>query len=108
MNANQFDKKVRDLVKTCPMVTEDNHYQYRVETPAGLWKFSLEWTPRIKVGHIHSRFENYNADQFNVVFPGFGAGAYTHKWNTYSRDPEFIMDMIEEILENLNFINQEA
>jgi hypothetical protein len=110
MTSKEFDQKVKEIVLKHPKTQKGKHYQFELPTILGLWSFSVKYTPRIKVAHIHSRFdgEKYSIDKFKELISDQATPSYTGKWNSYSSDPEFILDLLEETLDNFEYLKKQS
>ena len=101
MNAKEFNKYKTALYKKYGAELTDFSHEVKVLTPFGTLYISAEWTPKIKVANIHSRLEG-NANEFKEV-TGYNINTYNGKCNFYSEDPEYILDTLDEYLNNIKY-----
>ena len=107
MTAKEFEKKTKEIISLYPDVkVSDSSYQYKLDTIMGEWHFSLEYSPRIKVANAHTKFsEGFNLELFNKHI-GEKVNRFSYKWNHYSQDPGYILDWIDETLNNFQYLNK--
>lgn len=108
MTSKHFEKEVKKIVAKFPSVNISSRYDFELKTIMGDWYFSLGYTPRIKVAYLHSRF---NLDTFDIMlFKKYISNSYdistTCKWNHYSENPEYILDLLEETIDNFEFLTK--
>lgn len=116
MNAKQFTTAFKALakkynLKSVPLY--DGDVRYEMDTIYGKWRFTAGYSGNQKIAHFHTRFETISLkdllsfknnfwDSFDRL-PNFHSG----KWNFYYQDPEFMLDFIEEQIENMLFLLQD-
>jgi hypothetical protein len=105
MNAKEFNKIKTALYKKYGAELTDFSHEVKVLTPFGTLYVSAEWTPRIKVANIHSKLKG-DAKQFKEV-TGYDITTYNGKCNFYSADPEWILDTLDEYLDNMQYLSGE-
>jgi hypothetical protein len=111
MNAKEFNKELREIVGKFDNVKESKQYMYEMQTVLGVWLFSAEHSPRIKVANLHSRFNGpeYSDEMFGeLISEHHLPSRISRKWNHYSSDPIYILDLLEETLSNFEHIKQTA
>jgi hypothetical protein len=107
MNAKEFNKELREIVGKFDNVKESKQYMYEVETVLGVWLFSAEHSPRIKLANLHSRFNGpeYSEDKFKQLIDRYKVpNTFSKKWNHYSVDPQFMLDFIYDTLGNFEYL----
>jgi len=111
MTAKEFNKELKSIVSKFDGVKKSDRYMYEVDTILGAWSFSAEYSPRIKVAKIHSRFNGpeYSGEVFAELISDYDKpSSISKKWNHYSSDPIYILDFLEETLNNFQYLQQTA
>ena len=102
MNAKQFEKKVKELYKKYNAIESNFGYKVYIQTKYGKMFISSDYTPHIKVASIHSlvKAETEQLKAFKDE-TGYNIDTYNGKCNFYNESPEFILDTLEDYLQNL-------
>ena len=101
MTAKQFDKQ-KEIIYTKYGVEKSNRsHEVVLESSFGKLYISSEHSPRIKVANLHSRLEG-DAHKFKDVL-GYDINTYNGKCNFYSDDPQYILDTLDEYLNNIKY-----
>ena len=106
MDTKEFNKHKAALYKKYGAELTDLSHEVKVNTPFGVLYIRAEWTPRIKVASIHSKLKG-DAKAFKEV-TGYNITTYNGKCNFYSADPEWILDTLEEYLDNMQYLMNKA
>lgn len=105
MNSKEFNDKVKAIISKYSDVRLIHLYDYELDTIMGTWLFSAEYSPKIKLANIHSRFLNFDLNKFKEFISETDTPSpYSCKWNRYSKDPEFIIDLLKETLSNFEYL----
>ena len=96
MNAKEFNKYKTVLYNKYGAVKNEPIYEVKVLTSFGTLYISAEWSPKIKVANIHSRFEG-DINKF-IEVTGFGLNKYNNKYNFYFNNPLDCLDELEKYL----------
>jgi len=99
MTAKQFNSKKVALYKKYGAIKTDFSHEVFINTDFGKMYVSAEYTPRIKVAHIHSKLDG-DAQGFKDA-TGYEINTYNGKFNTYSDCSEYILNELDEFLNNL-------
>ena len=102
MTAKDFNKKKTDLYKKYGLSKTDKRYEVQIKTPFGILYIKSEYTPRIKIASIYSRLEG-NAKEFKEV-TGYDIDICNGKCNFYSYNAEYILDTLEEYIDNMQYL----
>lgn len=108
MNAKQFQVKVTDLYKKYNLVKDEKRdNRHTLQTVFGTFYFSCEWIPRIKVANIHSGLFPATKEQRQKFknLSGYDMNVHNGKCNFYSSDCEWILDTLEEYLDNIVWLD---
>jgi hypothetical protein len=110
MNTKEFNKEVAKMCLKHNITKGASHYDYELKTVLGTWAFSCEYVPRIKLANIHSRFlDGVNLDRFKEIISDVNTPSkYSNKWNHYSEDPIYILDLLDETISNFNYLKSES
>lgn len=101
MNAKEFNTKKEAIYKKWNASKTDLTHEVFINTKFGKVYISAEYVPRITTANIHSKVIG-DISGFKNDF-GYHTSA-TGKLNSYSSDPEWILDTLDEYLDNLNEI----
>lgn len=108
MNAKQFQAKVKSLYKKHNLIEDKtSDKRHELQTVFGTFYFYSEWTPRIKVASIHSGLfpaTKEQKEQFKEL-SGYRMNTHNGKCNFYSADYEWILDTLEEYLDNIIWLD---
>ena len=96
MNAKEFNKYKTALYKKYGAVKSETSHEVKLLTPFGVLYILAEWTPKIKVANIHSRFEG-DINKF-IEATGFCLNKYNNKYNFYFNNPLDCLDELENYL----------
>lgn len=96
MNAKEFNKYKTALYKKYGAELTDFSHEVKISTPFGVLYILAEWTPKIKVANIHSRFEG-DINKF-IEVTGFWVNKYNNKYNFYFNNPLDCLDELEKYL----------
>lgn len=110
MNAKQFQAKVKSLYKRYRLTKDKtSDKRHELQTVFGTFYFYCEWTPRIKVASIHSGLPLATKEQKERFkeLSGYDMNTYNGKCNFYSADYEWILDTLEEYLDNIVWLDAE-
>lgn len=108
MNAKQFQAKVTDLYKKHNLnKDEKRENRYTLQTVFGTFYFNCEWIPRIKVANIHSGLfpATKEGRQRFKDLSGYDMDVHNGKCNFYSSDYEWILDTLDEYLDNIIWLD---
>jgi hypothetical protein len=103
MNAQQYKAKVNKLFKSKGLVKGNSHYQIEVQTVFGVLALSTEYVPRIKIASIQSKLAG-DKEGFKEWL-GSSIDTYNGKYNLYFEDPETCLNELEELLDNIEYLN---
>ena len=100
MTAKEFDKKVSNILSKYGVTNN------KVDTPFGVMNVNVSKQPNVKFYSLHMRFiEDFDVSYFYRYFgENQNINKHTKKWNKYSENPEYILDELEERLNNLKYI----
>ena len=99
MTKQEFNKEVRNSIGSNETI---------LNTIYGPLKIRLEKADNIKLYSLFMRFTNFK-DSAKHPFEDI-KGAYdpfnkfSHKWNLHNTDAEYILDILDERIDNLNYI----
>src|SRR5690554_959892 len=108
MNAKQFQAKVKSLYKRYNLIKDEtSENRHELQTVFGTFYFSCEWIPRIKVASIHSGLPSATKEQKERFkeLSGYDMNTHNGKCNFYSADYEWILDTLEEYLDNIIWLD---
>ena len=101
MTAKQFDKQKEIIYSKYGVEKSNRSHEVVLESSFGKLYISSEHLPRIKVANLHSRLEG-DAHKFKDVL-GYDINTYNGKCNFYSDDPQYILDTLDEYLNNIKY-----
>lgn len=105
MTQKQFNTKKEKLYNNFgALETQESHEVY-IDTKYGRMYISADYTPRIKVASLHSKLNTNDVSLENFkTETGYDINTYNGKCNFYSEDPDWILDTLEEYLDNLKYL----
>lgn len=109
MDLKEFEKQKKELYKK--FNTQDSKllaYEVFIETKFGAVHVRAEYMPKYKIAAIYSRLkykEKEDLKRFKTE-TGYNIDLYNSKYNVESKDPEFILDTLEDYLSNLEYLQQ--
>lgn len=112
MTSKQFIKDANAIIKNynCTKLSGEN--EYNINTVFGNLWFRLDPSPKIKVYSIFMRFtddDKFNIDLFKELISDYDApSTYSLKWNLHNYDAEYILDQLDERLNNFEYLNQKV
>ena len=101
MTAKQFDKQKEIIYSKYGVEKSNRSHEVVLESSFGKLYISSEHSPRIKVASLHSRLEG-DAHKFKDVL-GYDINTYNGKCNFYSDDLQYILDTLDEYLNNIKY-----
>lgn len=115
MKSKQFIKKADSICKEwdCKKL-DQNIFQgsYTVETIWGNLEINLDPSPKIKVYSIFMRFTEKSKHNLRCFYDTFSEheniNKYSLKWNIHNSDAEYVLDLLDERLNNLRFIKDNS
>jgi len=99
MNAKQFNTKKLSLYKKYGAIKTDFSHEVVMNTQFGKMYISAEYSPRISLANIHSKLDG-NTHSFKGA-TGYDINTYNGKFNVYNECPEYILNELDEFLNNL-------
>lgn len=105
MNAKQFNQRFKGIISEYEHTKSGEHYI--IETVFGKLRIKPDPTPRIKLYSIFMMFtekEKFNQQKFDDTVATGDFNTHSLKWNILHTDPEYVLNEIEERLENLNYL----
>ena len=105
MTANKFNKEVSNILQKYGI--DIDKYGYALtETPFGIVSIRLSKTPHQKFYALYMRFvEDFDISYFYKYFSEYeNINKFSKKWNLYNEDAEYILNELEERLNNLKYI----
>lgn len=105
MTAVRFNRQVSNILSKYDIITDEYGYN-QINTPFGAMCINVQKTPNVKFYSLHMRFvEDFNVSYFYRYFSkNEGINKYSKKWNKYSEDAEYILNELDERLDNLKYI----
>jgi hypothetical protein len=83
-------------------------YEVYVNTKFGEMHIRAEYMPKVQIAAIYSRLVYLGSKDILKAFKsetGYNIDLYNGKYNVESKDPEYIINELEEYLSNLNHLN---
>ena len=107
MTSKDFNKQCSDILTSAGAAKEGDYYI--IDTIYGRLQLRPDPSPRIKVYSLFARFidsERMNVDHFKEwILSGFDSfNRFSFKWNLHDAGPEFIINELEERLDNLKYL----
>lgn len=103
MTTKEFNKSVKSIFKKYEMTTIEDSDKAQISTVFGDLTMRAEWIPSIKVASLHTRLKGDVKLFKEKMFKNISS---TGKCNFYSSNPEFILNELEEYLNNLKWLNE--
>ena len=103
MTTKQFNSKKVALYKKYGVIKTDFSHEVFINTNFGKIYVRAEYIPRIKIASIKSKLDG-DAQSFKDV-TGYNINTYNGKLNFYNECPEYILNELDEFLNNLNYYN---
>ena len=103
MTQKEFNGRVKELYAAYGLTpTADTPNAVNIQTPYGPVRVRAEHNGRLKTSAIYSRIDG-DIKGF-VKETGYEANLFTGKLNSYSTDPDFILNELEEYINNLLYL----
>lgn len=103
MTAKQYNKQKETLYKEKGLTKTDFTHEVMIDTIFGVIYISSEWSPKIKVGSIHTKLEG-DAKRFKTE-TNYDINTFNGKYNSYFDNPEDCLNELEEFIDNLLYLN---
>lgn len=106
MTKVQFTKAILAILKDYKHTVGTYHRIFENNT-FGKFQLSFEGNGRHKLYSVYMKFierDKFDLDLFYHCFSK-DINPYTYKWNIHNSNPEYVLDTIEERLDNLNWLN---
>jgi len=105
MTKTEFNKEVTRILAKYNIKLKNDGYGY-TETPFGEVSMKLDKTPYIKLYNLYMRFtEDFDISYFHRYFSkDEGINRFSKKWNRHTEDAEWLLDELDERLNNLKYI----
>lgn len=111
MNSKQFIKEAEAIIKNynCEKsVKQLFKGSYQIETIWGGLEIHIDPSPKIKIYSVFMRFtekSKFNLPCFIDTFSDYeNINKYSLKWNIHNSDPNYVLDLLDMRLNNLEFI----
>ena len=109
MTTKEFNRKVKEICLNYNCKFEPQYkdqVRYTIDTPFGKMQIISSPSPKIKLYTIYFKFlEDFDIDYFYRYFSKNEViNRYTKKWNLHNSDAEYILDVLDERLNNLTYI----
>lgn len=100
MNAQQYKTASNKLLKRYSVeLSTYLGYTHKIQLSYGTLYLTTEYTPRIKVGNIHSRFDGDLKKLKEET--GYNINTYNGKLNFYFNNPTDLLYELEEFINNI-------
>ena len=110
MTSKKFNKKAQEICKkfNCKILKNDLENSYEINTIFGKLYLRYDPSPRIKVYSVFMRFtesKKFDLKKFHSFFSKHeNINTFSFKWNLHNSNPEYILDELEERLDNLHWL----
>ena len=103
MTKEKFNREVKNIFQKYGV--KDNH----IDTPFGLMYVRADKMNHNRLYSVFMRFENeFNIDMFYYLFSRHeNINRFSKKWNIHNQDPEYVLDTLDERLDNLQYLLKE-
>ena len=105
MKAIEFNKRIKAILSKYEYTLIDGVYYFKNNT-FGDFKLSFEKTKELGCVYFKFTSDKFNLELFYKLFNSNASiNRFSFKWNIINGDFEYVLNEIEERLENLNFLN---
>ena len=105
MTKQEFNKQARAILKLYNATSKDGEVYYTF-TPFGVIRISLSADGRNKLYSVFMRFmDDFDINLFYRYFSRHESiNRFSKKWNLHNSDPDYILNELDERLNNLTYI----